>query len=139
MLMLTVTLSHVPDIFTPAPEDRTSFFPTTFISHICTTTTCSSNFTAILSVTWPLLDQILWADTFQDIIMQSCVYFRRQKFEVIMFSTDLKLCIKLRHSSAERDVADKKRNLHGSQGSTTTLPQNLVSFTHSSDTNVLLF
>lgn len=42
MLMLTVTLSHVPEIFTLALEDSTSFFPTTLRSHICTISVCSS-------------------------------------------------------------------------------------------------
>lgn len=39
MSLLTVTLSHFPDTFTPAPQEhRAPLFPTIFRSHTCITT-----------------------------------------------------------------------------------------------------
>lgn len=85
--------------------------------------TCS-NFTTVIFVMLPLIDKVLQADTFQDVLTQCGVYFGRQQFKVIIFSTDRSLFLKLRHSSVESDVADEET---GSQGSTTSQLQNLDS------------
>lgn len=105
MLMLTVTLSHAPDIFTPAPENRTSFFS----NHI--------------RIIWPVTSRSLCLLKLHDNNSCSAAFTRQNTLgwhipsrscaaQTAIWSNYLahRLFLKLRHSSAESDVADEKKS-----------------------------
>lgn len=133
MLMLTVTLSHAPVIFTPAPENRMSFFsnhiqiiwPVTARSRcllkLHDNNSCYAALTRQNTLGWHIPSRSCAAQT---AIWSN--YLARSLF------------LKLRHSSAESDVADEKKSPRESRSSTSLL-KNSVSFTHSTHITHLIY